>query len=69
MPVVNVDITQATLQLATYGLQDGTSWLLPTWALSGPETGSTVQAGSTYSANILAVDSKYVKLATGPMVF
>ena len=68
-PVVNVDINQATMQLSTYTLTDGTTWLLPTWALSGPETGTTVSADATYSANVLAVDSQYVQLQTGPMVY
>jgi hypothetical protein len=63
-----VDINQATLQLATYTLADGSSWLLPTWALSGPETGSTISAGSTYSQNVLAVSSQYVQLASGGLL-
>ena len=68
-PVINVDINQATKQLSMYTLTDGTSWLLPTWALSGPESGTTVTPGDTYQANVLAVDSQYVQLQTGPMVY
>jgi len=68
-PVISVEIDQATLTLATYTLTDGTTWLLPTWSLSGTETGSTVTAGSTYQASVLAIDSQYVNLQVGPMVF
>jgi hypothetical protein len=68
-PVLNVDINQATMQLSSYTLTDGTSWLLPTWALSGPETGTTVSPGDTYSNNVLAVDSQYVQLQPGPMAY
>ena len=68
-PVYDVNINQATMQLSTYTLTDGTSWLLPTWALSGPETGTSVTADTTYTANVLAVDSQYVHLQTGPMVY
>jgi hypothetical protein len=68
-PVINVDINQATMQLATYSLTDGTSWLLPSWALSGPETGTTVSPGGTYTANVIAVDSQYVQLQACPMVY
>jgi hypothetical protein len=68
-PEVDVDINAATLQYSTYSLTDGTSWLLPTWVLSGPETGSTVSPGASYSNNILAVSSQYVQLQQGPMVF
>jgi hypothetical protein len=57
------------MQLATYTGTDGTSWLVPTWALSGPETGSTVSAGATYTANVLAVDAQYVQLQVCPMAF
>ncbi len=68
-PVINVNINQATMQLATYSLTDGTSWLLPSWALSGPETGTTVSPGDTYTANVIAVDSQYVQLQACPMVY
>jgi hypothetical protein len=57
------------MQLATYSLTDGTSWLLPSWALSGPETGTTVSPGDTYTANVIAVDSQYVQLQACPMVY
>jgi hypothetical protein len=62
-PIVTVDISQATMTLATYVLTDGTSCLLPTWALSGPENGSGVAAGSTYTGSVLAVPAQYVQLA------
>lgn len=68
-PVVDVDINQATMQLATFSLTDGTSWLLPSWALSGPESGTSVTSGSTYTANVMAVDAQYVQLQACPMVF
>ena len=60
--VVTADVNEATLKLSTYVLTDGTSWLLPTWALSGPETGSQVTTGSKYEGNVLAVSAQYVQL-------
>jgi hypothetical protein len=63
LPIVDVAIDQASQQLATYNLTDGTSWLLPTWALSGPESGTAVPAGSTFASNVLAVPAQYVQLA------
>ena len=67
---MTVDISQAKLLLETYVLSNGESWLLPTWKLSGPESGSVVSDGSTYSldgstysANLLAVPAKYVQPA------
>ena len=68
-PVVDVDLNQATMQLATFSGADGSSWLLPSWAISGPETGSTVTPGTSYTANVLAVDAQYVQLQACPMVF
>jgi hypothetical protein len=62
-PSVTVDINQARMTFATYVLTDGTSCLLPTWALSGPESGSGVAAGSTYTGSVLAVPAQYVQLA------
>lgn len=59
--VLNVDINKATLELSTYALTDGTSWLLPTWSLSGPEIGSSVAALATYGGNVLAVSAHYVQ--------
>ena len=67
--MVNVDINAATLQLGTYTLADGTTWLLPTWAVSGPESGSTITTPQTYTADVLAVSSQYVHLRTEPVVF
>jgi hypothetical protein len=61
--ILNVDINGAALQLSTYVLTDKTSWLLPTWALSGPETGPSVTSGATYGGNVLAVSSQYVQTA------
>ena len=43
------------MQLGTYTLADGTTWLLPTWAVSGPESGPTITTPVTYSADVLAV--------------
>lgn len=60
--ILNVDINKASLELSTYVLTDGTSWLLPTWALSGSETGSSVTTGVTYEGNVLAVSAQYVQL-------
>jgi hypothetical protein len=60
---VAVDISRATLALSTYALADGTSWLLPTWILSGSVKGSSGGAGSTFSGSVLAVPAKYVHLA------
>ena len=65
-PTVNVEIDTATMSLATYTLTDGTMWLLPTWQLSGPESGDTITGSSTYSNNVLAVDSQYVQLQDVP---
>lgn len=62
-PIVTVDVDLATMTLATYELTDGTSCLLPTWSLSGPESGPTVAAGSTYTGSVLAVPAQYVQLA------
>jgi hypothetical protein len=60
--VIAVDVNEATLALSTYVLADGTSWLLPTWSLSGPETGSQVTPGATYEGNVLAISPEYVQL-------
>ena len=68
-PVVDVDISSATLQLGTYVLTDGTTWLLPTWTVSGPESGTTITSPETYTANVLAVDAQYVHLAPRVMIF
>jgi hypothetical protein len=57
---VNVDINEATLGLATYVLVGGTSWLLPNWSLSGPETGSPFKIGAQYGGSVLAISAKYV---------
>jgi hypothetical protein len=61
-PVVNVQIDAATLSLGTYTLTDGTTWLLATWQLSGPESGDASWGNGTYSASVLAIDSQYVQL-------
>jgi hypothetical protein len=58
--IVSVDINQAKLALSTYSLENGGSCLLPTWTLSGPETGSPGASSSTYSGSVLAIPSKYV---------
>lgn len=50
-----VDIEHATLRYATYVLDNGTSWLLPTWWLSGTEHGAGVPTRTRYSAYVLAV--------------
>lgn len=60
--VVTVDINEATLELSTYVLTNKTSWLLPTWSLSGPESGSSVTTRSKYAGNVLAVPAQYVQL-------
>jgi len=59
--VVNVTINSAVPELSTFVLADGTSWMLPTWGLSGPETGSSVTAGSTYGGSVLSVPSQFVQ--------
>jgi hypothetical protein len=64
-PVVRVDIDRATLQYATYVLANGTSWLLPTWSLSGTEHGAGLRAGARYSAYVLAIAPRYVRLESG----
>jgi hypothetical protein len=64
-PVIRVTIDRATLQYATYVLANGTSWLLPTWLLSGTEHGAGVARGSRYSAYVLAVSPEYVRLESG----
>ncbi|HUZ40245.1 MAG TPA: hypothetical protein VMU68_02495 [Acidimicrobiales bacterium] len=56
--VVSVDINDAAPGLSTYVLTDGTSWLLPTWKLSGPESGTSVTNGSKYTGHVLAVGAK-----------
>jgi hypothetical protein len=68
-PMIDVDLNQATMQLATFSGADGSSWLLPSWAISGPETGSAMTADSTYTANVLAVNAQYVQLQACPMVY
>src|SRR5208283_2684183 len=70
-PPVDVDVTieHATLQYDTYTLTNGTSWLLATWALSGPEHGSKVTSGATFAINVLAVAPRYVQLPRGSIVF
>ena len=68
-PVVDVDINAATMELGTYTLTDGTTWLLPTWDVSGPESGTTITTAATYSANVIAVEAQYVHLQTEPVVF
>jgi hypothetical protein len=57
--IVNVGIDGAAPALSTYVLTDGTSWLLPTWKLSGTETGSS---GSMLTGDVLAVQPQYVQL-------
>jgi hypothetical protein len=57
-----VDIDHATLRYATYVLANGSSWLLPTWWLSGTEHGQGIEAGARYSAYVLAVVPRYVRL-------
>jgi hypothetical protein len=64
-PVVRVEIDRATLQYATYVLANGTSWLLPTWSLSGTEHGAGIRAGARYSAYVLAIAPRYVRLESG----
>jgi len=60
---VSVDIDRAVLSLSTYELADGSTWLLPTWVLSGPESGSGARSGSIFSGNVLAIPSEYVQFA------
>ena len=57
------------MQLGTYTLTDGTTWLLPTWAVSGPESGTTITTPETYTADVLAVDAQYVHVQPAPIVF
>jgi hypothetical protein len=64
-PVIRVVIDHAILQYATYVLANGTSWLLPTWSLSGAEHGAGVAHGARYSAYVLAVAPQYVRLEAG----
>ena len=59
--VVNVTINSAVPELSTFVLADGTSWLLPTWGLSGPEAGSSVTAGSSYRGSVLSIPAQYVQ--------
>jgi hypothetical protein len=59
--VVNVTINAAVPELSTFVLADGTSWMLPTWGLSGPETGSSVSAGSTYRGSVLSIPAQFVQ--------
>jgi hypothetical protein len=65
--VVSVDVNAAAPALDRYVLANGASWLLPTWTLSGPETGSMVRAGSTYSGPALAVSGQYVQPVSSPL--
>ena len=67
--VVNVTIDHATLRYDTYALTNGTSWLLATWALSGPQSGSKATQGATFVVNVLAVDPRYVQLQRSSLVF
>ena len=60
--VVDVNVNEARLELSTYVLADGTSWLLPTWSLSGPESGSQITAGLTYQGSVLAISPQYIQL-------
>lgn len=62
---VVVDIDHATLRYATYVLDNGSSWLLPTWWLSGTERGAGVPAHTRYSAYVLAVAPQFVRLQSG----
>jgi hypothetical protein len=59
--VVNVTINSAVPELSTFVLADGTSWLLPTWGMSGPEAGSMVTAGSTYRGSVLSIPTQFVQ--------
>jgi hypothetical protein len=59
---VNVDINQASIQLSTYLMTNGASWLLPTWVLSGPESGTGVPANATFTGDVLAIPSTYVQV-------
>ena len=68
-PVVDVEIDRATMELSTYTLTDGTTWLLPTWSVSGPESGATVTPPASYSADVLALSPQYVQVQPEPMVF
>jgi hypothetical protein len=68
-PVVDVDINAASMVLGTYTLANGTTWLLPTWDVSGPETGTTITAAVTYAAKVIAVESQYVHLQSQPVIF
>jgi len=56
--VVTVDVAKATVGLSTYVLANGTSWLLPTWALSGTESGAKVPTGTMYGGSVLAVGAR-----------
>jgi len=69
LPAINVQIDQAAQQLGTFTLTDGTSWLLPVWVLSGPESGTTITSPATYSASVLAVDPQYVQIQAEPLVY
>jgi hypothetical protein len=64
---ISVNISQASLQLGLFELSSGQSWLLPVWELSGPESGSSVVAGSTFSSPVLAVSSQFVQVQPGPV--
>lgn len=61
---VHVAVDHATLGLSSYTLVDGTTWLLPTWSLTGPEHGDEIPAHTTYSADVLAIGSKYIRVKT-----
>jgi hypothetical protein len=61
--VVDVTIDRALLVQATYVLANGSTWLLPTWVLSGTESGPGVSPGSSFSGDVLAIASQYVQSA------
>lgn len=67
--VIDVDIDQATLTYSYYVMADGTTWLLPTWSLSGSESGKTITGSQTYANNVVAVSSQYVDIAPAPIAF
>jgi hypothetical protein len=62
---VSVDITAATLQLTTFRLSDGSSWLLPTWAFSGVEADFAMGQSSTYQGVALAIPARFLHVNKG----
>jgi hypothetical protein len=61
--VVNVTINSAVPELSTQVLANGRTWLLPTWGLSGPQSGSFEAAGSTYRGSVVSIPSQFLQIA------